>query len=424
MEMELKTTDFEIYSAIENEARRQREHVELIASENFVSRAVREAQGSILTNKYAEGYPGDRYYGGCEFVDIVENLAIERAKKMFNAKYANVQPHSGSQANMAVFQALIKPGDNILGMDLQAGGHLTHGFKLSFSGKDYKAHFYGVDKKTETIDYKEVLRIAKEVKPKLIICGASSYTRFIDFSEFRKIADEVGAYLLADMAHIAGLVAVGLHQNPIDYADVVTTTTHKTIRGPRGGMILTNDSEIIKKVNRAVFPGTQGGPLMHIIAAKAVAFKEALDDSFKTYQQQVIKNAKVMADEFIKRGYRVISGTTDNHMLVLDVKSSLGITGDVAQDVLESINITTNKNQIPFDTEPAKKGSGIRLGTPAITTMGFVESDIIYLVDLMDQSLRGRDNSELIKELKTKVLQLLERVVNTYDNENKANTRW
>lgn len=410
IKMNLKQVDFDVFQAIENEQKRQNTHIELIASENFVSSAVREAQGSIMTNKYAEGYPGDRYYGGCDFVDIVENLAINRARKLFKVNYVNVQPHSGSQANMAVYQALLKPGDSILGMDLQAGGHLTHGFKLSFSGKDYDAHFYGVDPKTEVIDYENVLEIAKKVKPKLIICGASAYARMIDFKKFREIADEVGAYLLCDMAHIAGLVGAGLHENPVEYADVVTLTTHKTLRGPRGGMILTNDEAISKKINRAVFPGIQGGPLMHVIAAKAVALKEALDDDFIVYQKQVVKNAEVMANEFNKLGYRIVGGKTDNHLVLLDIKSHLNITGEDAQNKLELVNITSNKNQIPFDTESAKRTSGLRLGTPAITTMGFMETDVVELVRLMDQTLQSNNDKDLIN-IKEEVLKLIKKVV-------------
>jgi len=404
--MNLKKTDPMIEEIILKEKNRQEQHIELIASENFVSDAVLQAQGSILTNKYAEGYPKKRYYGGCEFVDEIETLAIERVKKLFNAKFANVQPHSGSQANMAVYQALIKPGDAILGMSLSEGGHLTHGFRLNFSGKFYQASFYGVDEKTEMIDYNEVLRIAKEVKPQLIIAGASAYSRIIDFKKFREIADEVGAYLLVDMAHIAGLVAAGVHPSPMEYAHVVSSTTHKTLRGPRGGIILTNDEDVAKKINRAVFPGVQGGPLMHVIAAKAVSFKEALSDEFVEYQKQVVKNAKVLSDEMTKRGFRVISGGTDNHLMLIDVKGRYGITGKDAESILHSINITCNKNGVPFDKEKPAYASGIRLGTPAATTRGFKEAEMLIVAELIDEALANYKDELKLKEIKNKVIKL------------------
>ena len=403
----IEKVDHELYEAIKKEEKRQSENIELIASENFVSKAVREAQGSILTNKYAEGYPSKRYYGGCEFVDIVENLAISRLNLLFNAKYSNVQPHSGSQANMAAIRALINKGDKILGMSLDAGGHLTHGYKLSFSGKDYESYTYGVDTNTGLIDYDEVLKIAKEVKPDLIIAGASAYPRAIDFKKFREIADEVGAKLMVDMAHIAGLVAANEHMNPLPYADVVTSTTHKTLRGPRGGIILTNNEEIIKKVNKEVFPGTQGGPLMHVIAAKAVAFKEDLSPEYKKYMHQVVINAKTLAMELMKLGYKVISDGTDNHLLLVDVKNSLGITGLEAQNILESVNITLNKNSIPGDREKPAFASGIRLGTPAMTTRGFAEKDFIKVANLIDRALKNRENKEILEKIKKEVIGML-----------------
>lgn len=408
--MTLKDYDLELFNAIQKENNRQKEHIELIASENFVSDAVLEAQGSILTNKYAEGYPNKRYYGGCEFVDQVEILAQDRLKQIFNAKFVNVQPHSGSQANAAVYQALLSPGDRVLGMDLNAGGHLTHGYKLSFSGHYYEAHAYGVSRFDERIDYEEVLKIAIEVKPKMIIAGASAYPRVIDFKKFREIADTVGAYLFVDMAHIAGLVACGLHPSPLPYADVVTSTTHKTLRGPRGGIILTNDASIAKKIDRAVFPGQQGGPLMHIIAAKAVAFKEALDPNFKVYQTQVIKNAKALSDTFKSLGYKLISDGTDNHLILVDVKSKLGITGRDAEDALYKANITINKNQLPFDQEKPMLTSGIRLGTPAMTTKGFKENEFIKVAQLIDEVLSNINNEEVINKVKKEVLKLMKDV--------------
>jgi glycine hydroxymethyltransferase len=396
-----------LFGALENEANRQRNHIELIASENFVSDDVLTMQGSILTNKYAEGYPGKRYYGGCEFVDVLENEAIESLKKLFGANFANVQPHSGSQANMAAYAALLEPGDLILGMSLNEGGHLTHGYKLSFSGNFYKSAFYGVNKETEMIDYEEVRKIANKVKPKIIVAGASAYSRTIDFKKFREIADEVGAYLMVDMAHIAGLVATNLHPSPIPYAHVVTSTTHKTLRGPRGGIILTNDEAIAKKVNSAVFPGAQGGPLMHVIGAKAVAFNEALEDSFKTYQMQVIKNAKTMAEEFSKLGYRIVSGTTDNHLVLIDVYSKLNLTGKQAEDILGSVNITINKNTIPFDTLKPNYASGIRVGSPAVTTRGLKEEEMKLVVRLIDRALLNYQDKNILNEIKNEVIQLM-----------------
>lgn len=407
--MSLKNYDPQLFEAITLEDKRQAEHIELIASENFVSRAVLEAQGSILTNKYAEGYPNKRYYGGCELVDMVEILAQDRLKKLFDAKFVNVQPHSGSQANAAVYQALLQPGDRVLGMDLNAGGHLTHGYKLSFSGHYYEAYAYGVSQKDERIDYKKVLEIALEVKPKMIIAGASAYPRIIDFKKFREIADTVGAYLFVDMAHIAGLVAAGLHPSPMPYADVVTSTTHKTLRGPRGGIILTNDAALAKKIDRAVFPGQQGGPLMHVIAAKAVAFKEALEPSFKAYQEQVIKNAKALADTFKSLGYKLISDGTDNHLILIDVKERQGITGKDAEDALYKAHITINKNQLPFDTEKPMFTSGIRLGTPAMTTKGFKENEFKQVAYMIDKVLSNIHDDKVINEVKEDVFKLMKR---------------
>lgn len=401
----LKDTDEEVYEALQLEKTRQAEHLELIASENYVSRAVLEVTGSIFTNKYAEGYPSKRYYGGCENVDIVETLAIERLKKLFNAKYANVQPHSGSQANMGAYRAILNSGDVVMGMALDHGGHLTHGHTLSFSGQDYKFIPYHVDD-NGYIDYKEVEQIAKEVKPKLIVAGASAYPREIDFKKFREIADMVGAYLMVDMAHIAGLVAAGLHMNPVPYADIVTSTTHKTLRGPRGGIILTNDEEIAKKINKNIFPGIQGGPLMHIIAGKAVCFKEALSDSFKTYQEQVIKNAKALSDALIKEGFKIISDGTDNHLLLVDVKTSTGVTGKFAEKLLGSVNITCNKNTIPNDTEKPMITSGIRLGTPALTTRGMKEPEMVLIASLIKEALVNHDNEEILNSVRQRVIKL------------------
>src|SRR5574344_1381173 len=374
--IDIKNEDEEVYNAIENEKNRQQNNIELIASENFVSNAVLEAAGSIMTNKYAEGYPSKRYYGGCEYVDVVESLAIERVCKLFNCKYANVQPHSGSQANMAVYRALLNKGDRVLGMGLDAGGHLTHGYKLSFSGQDYECYAYGVDPITETLNYDEIEKQALEIKPKMIIAGASAYPRAIDFKRFKEIADKVGAYLFVDMAHIAGLVAAGLHQNPCLYADVVTSTTHKTLRGPRGGIILTNNEEIFKKINKAIFPGTQGGPLMHIIAAKAVAFGEDLKPEFITYQKQVIANAAAMANELMRLGYHVVSNGTDNHLILVNVYETTKISGKKAETILGNVNITCNKNTIPGETQKATITSGIRLGSAAVTTRGFKEAEM------------------------------------------------
>ncbi len=402
----LEKEDLEIYNLIKKEELRQEEHIELIASENFVSKAVLEAQGSILTNKYAEGYPGKRYYGGCEFIDKIEDLARERLKKLFNVKFVNVQPHSGSQANMAAIRSLIEHGDKILGMSLDAGGHLTHGYKLSFSGQDYTSFTYGVNPETGYIDYDEVLKIAKEVKPKLIICGASAYPREIDFKKFREIADEVGAYLMADIAHIAGLIATGYHNSPIPYADIITSTTHKTLRGPRGGIIMTNNEEFAKKIDKTLFPGCQGGPLEHVIAAKAVAFKEDLEPSYKEYIHQVIKNAKAMANEFINLGYKVVSNGTDNHLFLVDVKTSKGLTGKEVEDLLGKINITLNKNSIPNDQEKPMYTSGIRIGTPAMTTKGYKEEDFIKVAHLIDEAINNKDNEDVLSTLKKEVIEL------------------
>jgi glycine hydroxymethyltransferase len=404
--MNLKKYDPMIDEIIQKEKNRQEEHIELIASENFVSDAVLEAQGSILTNKYAEGYPKKRYYGGCEFIDEIETAAIERLKKLFNAKFVNVQPHSGSQANMAVYQALLNPGDTILGMSLSEGGHLTHGFHLNFSGKFYKTAFYGVDEVTETIDYDKVLAIAKEIKPQLIIAGASAYSRTIDFKRFREIADEVGAYLHVDMAHIAGLVAAGVHPSPLPFAHVVSSTTHKTLRGPRGGIILTNNEDVAKKIDKAVFPGVQGGPLMHVIAAKAVSFLEALSPEFVQYQQQVVKNAKVLAEEMQKRGFRVVSGGTDNHLMLIDVKQRYNITGLDAENLLHKVSITCNKNGLPFDKEKPAYASGIRIGTPASTTRGFKENEMKLIAEFIDLAFANRNDEAKLAEINARVIEL------------------
>ena len=398
----LKTVDPEIQKAIDQELSRQREKLEMIASENIVSTAVMQAQGSILTNKYAEGYPGKRYYGGCEYVDIVEQLAIDRAKKLFGAEYANVQPHSGAQANTAVYFALLQPGDTILGMNLTDGGHLTHGSPVNISGKYFKIIPYGVDKETERIDYDELERLAKEHQPKLIVGGASAYSRIIDFERMAQIAKSVGAYLMIDMAHIAGLVAAGLHPSPVPYADVVTTTTHKTLRGPRGGLILCRDAEFSKQFNKAIFPGIQGGPLMHVVAAKAVAFKEALSDEFKVYQQQVLDNAKALADELVKKGFRIVSGGTDNHLMLVDLRSK-NITGKEAQFLLDEIGITANRNTIPFEPLSPFVTSGIRLGTPALTTRGLKEEDIREVADIIADVIENREDSAVIEAAKAKV---------------------
>ena len=405
---DLKTEDKEIFDAIEAEWDRQQNQIELIASENIVSKAVLEAQGSILTNKYAEGYPAKRYYRGCEFVDVVENLAIERAKKLFNAKFVNVQPHSGSQANTGVYVALLKPCDTIMGMSLDAGGHLTHGAKVSFSGKWLNSVQYGVCKDTGLIDYDEVERLALENKPKLIIAGGSAYPRQIDFKRFREIADKVGAYLMVDMAHFAGLVAGGVHPNPLEYADVVTTTTHKTLRGPRGGMILTNNEEIAKKINSAIFPGTQGGPLEHVIAAKAVCFAEDLTPQFKEYAAQVVKNAKAMGERLKKRGLDLVSGGTDTHLLLVDLRPK-GLTGDVVSEAMERAHMTCNKNAIPFDPQPPRVTSGVRVGTPAGTTRGFKEKEFEQVADWMGDvidALAKGDAEKVIAETREKVIAL------------------
>lgn len=407
--MDYREFDPELWEAVDNEFNRQQNNLELIASENIVSPGVLAAQGSVLTNKYAEGYPGRRYYGGCEFVDITENLAIDRAKEIFNAKFVNVQPHSGSQANTAAYLALVQPGDTILGMDLSAGGHLTHGSKVNFSGKTYHFVSYGVDPATEVIDYNVVRILARKHQPKLIVAGASAYSRTIDFAKFKEIADEVGAKLMVDMAHIAGLVAAGLHPSPIPFADITTTTTHKTLRGPRGGMILTNDPDLAKKINSAVFPGIQGGPLEHVIAAKAVAFKEALDPSFKEYSQQVIGNAQAMAKVFNQTPEtRLVSGATDNHLLLVDVRG-LDITGKIAENVLDKVNITLNKNSIPFESLSPMETSGIRIGTPALTSRGFKEEECTQVAQLVVNALKNRDNAAELAKIKASVKRLTDR---------------
>lgn len=407
--MDYKTFDPELWDAIEKENERQENNLELIASENVVSKAVMAAQGSILTNKYAEGYPGKRYYGGCEFIDVVEDLAIDRAKVLFGAKFANVQPHSGSQANTAAYLSLIEPGDTVLGMDLSAGGHLTHGSPVNFSGKTYNFVSYGVDPTTEVIDYNVVRILAREHQPKLIVAGASAYSRTIDFEKFREIADEVGAKLMVDMAHIAGLVAAGLHPNPIPYADITTSTTHKTLRGPRGGLILTNSEELAKKINSNIFPGIQGGPLEHVIAGKAVAFKEALDEQFTEYSEQVIANAKAMTSVFNQAPEaRLVSGSTDNHLLLIDV-TGFGLNGKEAEAILDSVNITVNKNSIPFEQLSPFKTSGIRIGTPAITSRGFQEADAVEVAKLIVKALNNPENSAVLSEVQTAVAELTQK---------------
>lgn len=398
-----KAFDPELWNAIDAEAERQQNNIELIASENVVSKAVMAAQGTLLTNKYAEGYPGKRYYGGTDVIDVVESLAIERAKELFGAKFANVQPHSGSQANAAVYMSLIQPGDTVMGMDLSAGGHLTHGAPVSFSGKTYNFVAYNVDKETELLDYDAILAQAKEVQPKLIVAGASAYSRIIDFAKFREIADAVGAYLMVDMAHIAGLVASGHHPSPVPHAHVTTTTTHKTLRGPRGGLILTDDEEIAKKLNSAVFPGLQGGPLEHVIAAKAVALKEALDPAFKEYGENVIKNATAMADVFNQHpDFRVISGGTNNHLFLVDVTKVVE-NGKVAQNVLEEVNITLNKNGIPYEQLSPFKTSGIRVGSPAITSRGMGEAESRKIAELMVEALENHDKPEVLERIRGEV---------------------
>lgn len=404
--MDYRAFDPELWKAIEQEGVRQQNNLELIASENIVSEGVLAAQGSILTNKYAEGYPGKRYYGGCEFIDVVENLAIERAKELFGAKFANVQPHSGSQANTAAYLSLIEPGDTVLGMDLSAGGHLTHGSPVNFSGKTYHFVGYGVDPTTEVLDYEVIRILARKHQPKLIVAGASAYSRIIDFEKFREIADEVGAKLMVDMAHIAGLVAAGLHPNPVPYADITTTTTHKTLRGPRGGMILTNDEELAQKINSNVFPGIQGGPLEHVIAGKAVAFKEALAPEFKEYSEQVIANAQAMAKVFNQAaGARLVSGATDNHLLLIDVRG-FEMNGKEAEKLLDSVNITVNKNSIPFETLSPFKTSGIRVGTPAITSRGFKETDATKVAEFIVQVLSNPEDEAIQTEVKAKMKEL------------------
>lgn len=402
----LKSSDPEIFKAIELETSRQQNKIELIASENFVSEAVMEASGSPLTNKYAEGYPGKRYYGGCEYVDIAENIAIERATKLFDCSFANVQPHSGAQANMAVFFALLTPGDTVLSMSLAHGGHLSHGSPVNMSGKYFNIVPYGVTDDTNTIDYENVRKLAIEHKPKLILAGASAYPRTIDWKKFRDIADEVGAYFMVDMAHIAGLVAAGCHPSPLPYADVVTTTTHKTLRGPRGGLILTNDEELAKKFNKAIFPGIQGGPLMHTIAAKAVCFGEALTDEFKAYQEQIVKNAKVLADTLMQNGFKLVSGGTDNHLMLLDLTGT-DVTGKDAEHMLDEVGITVNKNAIPNDPRSPFITSGVRIGTPATTSRGFVEKDMVEVGTLIAMTINDFEGNK--DEVKSRVKALCEK---------------
>ncbi|CAM4239540.1 serine hydroxymethyltransferase [Jeotgalicoccus halotolerans] len=400
----IQSQDPQIQEVIDKELERQNNNIELIASENFVSPAVLEAQGSILTNKYAEGYPGKRYYGGCEHVDVVENLARDRAKEIFGAEHANVQPHSGSQANMAVYFSVLEPGDKVLGMDLSHGGHLTHGSPVNFSGKLFNFLSYGVEKDTETIDYDKVMEIAKKEQPKMIVAGGSAYVKILDFKKFREIADAIGAYLLVDMAHIAGLVAAGLHPNPVPYADFVTSTTHKTLRGPRGGLILTT-AEHAKAVDKNIFPGIQGGPLMHVIGAKAVAFGEALQPEFKDYQQRVLDNARALAESLSKGGLRIVSGTTDNHLVLVDVKS-FGLTGKAAEEALDEVGITVNKNTIPFDEASPFVTSGIRLGTPAMTTRGFTADDMTEVGHIIVETLTRVKNEESLDGISEKVTKL------------------
>ncbi|HEX6901515.1 MAG TPA: serine hydroxymethyltransferase [Thermoanaerobaculia bacterium] len=403
----LKASDPDVYQAIADERARQNFGLELIASENFVSRAVLEAAGSVMTNKYAEGYPGKRYYGGCEFVDVVERLAIERAKELFGAEHVNVQPHSGTSANTAVYFGFLKPGDKLMGMDLSSGGHLTHGHRLSYSGRDFQVVSYGVDRESERIDYDEVERLALAERPKLIICGASAYSRIIDFERFRSIADKAGALLMADIAHIAGLVAAGLHPSPIPHCHFVTTTTHKTLRGPRAGMVMCKE-EFAKDIDRAVFPGLQGGPLMHIIAAKAVALKEALSDDFKVYQRQIVANARTLAERLTGHGLRIVSGGTDNHVFLMDV-SKVGLTGKVAEKALEEAGLTVNKNTIPYDPNPPMVASGIRIGTPALTTRGMKEPEMEKVGDFIAEALRAPEDSGVHEGVRRKVRELCER---------------
>jgi len=403
----LEAADPEIFEAIAGERQRQNQAIELIASENFVSQAVLEAAGSVMTNKYAEGYPGRRYYGGCEYVDVAERLAISRAKELFGAEHVNVQPHSGTQANMAVYFSCLEPGDTLMGMDLSSGGHLTHGHPLSYSGRDFEVVAYGVDRETEVIDYKEVQRIAAEHRPKLIVCGASAYSREIDFERFRSIADGVGALLMADIAHIAGLVAAGLHASPLPHCDFVTTTTHKTLRGPRGGLVLCKE-HFAKQLDRAVFPGIQGGPLMHIIAAKAVALREALGESFKLYQGQLVRNASAMADRLAQHEFRIVAGGTDNHLFLLDV-SVAGLTGKQAQVALEAASITVNKNTIPYDPNPPLVASGIRIGTPAVTSREMKESEMSVIADLIAEVLRQPEEESIQHKVQAEVQDLCTR---------------
>lgn len=400
----LKKTDREVWQAIQNEIDRQNSNIELIASENFVSQAVLEAQGCVMTNKYAEGYPKARWYHGCENVDVVEQLAIDRAKQLFGADHVNVQPHSGSQANMAVYLSSLQTGDTLMALDLACGGHLTHGHKINFSGRTYKIVSYGVNKETEMLDYDAIRALAKEAKPKMIVAGASAYSRAIDFKKFREICDEVGALLMVDMAHIAGLVAAGLHQNPVPYAEFVTTTTHKTLRGPRSGMILCRQ-EFAKKIDSAIFPGTQGGPLMHVIAAKAVCLKEALTDDFKKYQAQIIKNAKTMSEALRQKGYRIVAGGTDNHLFMVDLRAK-GAKGFEAAGVLDKVCITVNKNLIPYDPEKPTVTSGIRIGTPAVTTRGMKENDMEKIAELIDQAITHRSDEVILEKVKKEVLSL------------------
>lgn len=405
---QLQITDSSIADIIAEEEERQSNNIELIASENFASKAVQQAQGSCLTNKYAEGYPGKRWYGGCENVDEVEILAIERSKELFGAAFTNVQPHSGSQANAAVYFSVLEPGDKILTMDLSHGGHLTHGHFANFSGKFYEVKHYGVTKEEGTIDYDQLAEVAKEYQPKMITAGASAYSRIIDFKRMREIADSVGAYLFVDMAHIAGLVAAGVHPSPMEHAHFVTTTTHKSLRGPRGGLILTNDADLAKKIDSTVFPGVQGGPLMHVIAAKAVCFHEALQDGFKAYQQQIVKNSKALAAAMEKHGFTIISGGTDNHLFMVDVRPK-GINGKIVQETLDKAGITVNKNSIPFDTENPFKGGGIRIGTPAVTTRGMKEAEMEVIADLINEAVENRDNAEKLEEIRLKVKEINEK---------------
>ncbi len=403
----LKGIDPDIFEAIEKETQRQKDKIELIASENFVSPAVLEAQGSVLTNKYAEGYPGRRYYGGCEFVDIAESLAIERAKALFSAEHANVQPHAGAQANMAVYFALLNPGDKVLGMRLPHGGHLTHGSPVNISGKYFEFSSYGVRKETGRLDYDELAEVARQEKPKLIVAGASAYPRIIDFERIAQVAREVGAYFMVDMAHIAGLVATGLHPNPCPYADVVTTTTHKTLRGPRGGMILCK-SELAKDIDKAVFPGTQGGPLMHIIAAKAVALKEAMTPAFADYQKQIVKNAQTMAARLLSRDFELVSGGTDNHLMLIDLRNK-GITGKAAEKALDDVGITVNKNAVPYDTEKPTITSGMRIGTPAVTTRGMKEEEMIAIADMIADIVENPDSESVKQQVRESVKEICSR---------------